>query len=246
MGTTPSLIFTIIGVLILGLAGCSEKADEKPTASAASSMASAKRSATATNRVSMAEVFPGATSNELAHMKACQDAIADGRDVFAMRHARELMDSTNTDVRLQAVEAFGWIGKVAIKELAEMMSDPDEEVSEEALRQWEMAFDEFSGEGAKMQELERAACFVRDQSLFENVMMKLAELEDYNAVKVLCSIITSTNSTPIAVEVARVEYATLADEPFVGAERTEKVVKMLKDQADGIPPKQMERKKQDY
>ena len=120
LDTPPCRMFAVLGVLILGLAGCSERTDEKPTASVAPAKASARMSAPATNRVSMAEIFPGATTNELAHIQACQDAIDDGRDAIAMRHARELMDSTNAEVRLQAVEAFGWIGKYAVKELAEL------------------------------------------------------------------------------------------------------------------------------
>ena len=81
--TPPYRIFAILGVLILGLAGCSEKTDEKPTAPVAPAKVPAERSAPATNKVSLAEVFPGATTNELAHIQACQDAIDDGRDALA-------------------------------------------------------------------------------------------------------------------------------------------------------------------
>ena len=183
-----------------------------------------------------AEVFPGATSNELAHIQACQDAIDDGRDALAMRHARELMDSTNAEVRLQAVEAFGWIGKYAVKELAELMVDSDEHVRSEALRHWEMAFDEISSEALKVQEIERAADLLKDQSSLEAVMMKLAGLEDYNAVRTLCGIITSTNAAPVATEVAREEYASLTGEPFLDAKRAEQVAAILKNQSEGIPP----------
>ena len=234
--TPPCRVFAILGALILGLAGCSEKTDEKPTAPVAPAKVPAERSAPATNKVSLAEVFPGATTNELAHIQACQDAIDDGRDALAMRHARELMDSANAEVRLQAVEAFGWIGKYAVKELAELMADGDEHVRLEALRHWEMAFDEISSEALKVQEIERAANLLKDQSSLEAVMMKLASLEDYNAAKVLADIIASTNSTAIAAEVAREEYASLTGEPFLDARRAEQVVTILKKQAEGISP----------
>ena len=234
--TSPFRLFAILGVLTLVLAGCSEKADEKPTAPVASAKAPAKRSTPATNNVSMAELFPGATTNELAHMKACRDALDDGREALAMRHARELMDSTNSEVRLQAVEAFGWIGKYAIRELAEMMADADEEIRSEAQRQWEMAFDEFSSEVMKMQEIERAVSFVKSQLQVESIMMKLAELEDYNSVKVLSSIITSTNTSPIAAEVAREEYVSIANEPFLDLKRAEQVAADIKNRVEGLAP----------
>ena len=237
----------LFSVLLFGLMGCSDKVTEPSAASDASAKASVKESVpspqklvSATNRVTLAESFPGATSNELAHLKACFDALDDGHDAFAMRHARELMDSTNADVRLQAVEAFGWIGRFAVKELAEMMADADEEVRSEALRRWEMAFDEISSEVSKLQEIERAVLMLKDQSSLDAVMMKLAVVEDYNAVRLLSGIITSTNVSAVAAEVAREEYASLAEEPFSDAKRAEQVEKMLKDQADGlvpIPPK---------
>jgi hypothetical protein len=181
-------------------------------------------------------VVHNATPEEIANIKACRDAIDNGHDVFAVRYAREFMDSTNADVRLEAVGAFGWIGKIAIKELAEMMADPNEDVASEAQRQWEMAFDEYSSEVAKMRELERAVGFVKDQAQIEAVMMKFANLEDYNSVKILSGIITSTNFSPIVAEVAREEYALIADEPFLDLKRAEQVAKALKDKAEGLVP----------
>ena len=227
--------------------GCSDKVkvDEISTASCSNAVSDVKlASQPSANVKDDVPVLHGATPEEAAHIKACQIAIDDGRNALAVRHAREFMDSTNAEVRLQAVEAFGWIGKVAIRELAEMMADPDEEVASEAQRQWEMAFDELSSEGAKMREVERTAVFVKDQSQIEAVMLKLVELEDYNSVKVLGDIITSTNSTPVAAEVAREEYVLLAGEPFVDPIRTEQVAKALRDRADGVPPEPTENTEQ--
>ena len=243
----------LLSVVLLAVAGCSEKVAETPAPAGTSSEPEALAKADvpkkvaltesptpSTNNVVKAEFFPEATPEERRHIQACLDALDDGREALAMRHAREFMDSTNAEVRLQAVESFGWIGKYAIKELAEMMADADEDIRTEALRQWEMAFDEYSNEAVKMQELERAASLLKDQTSLEAVMMKVAGLEDYNAVKVLCSIITSTNSTPVAVEVARTEYASLTDEPFVDERRAKQIVTDLKnaDGGDLVPSKE--------
>ena len=229
-------------ILLVGLLGCSDKAADKADASnspakAAERKASAKKKDTsATNRVATAETIPGATSNELVHIKACLDALDDGKNAFAMRHARELMCSTNVEVRLQAVDAFGWVGRFAVKELAEMMTDPDQEVCSEAQRQWEMAFDEISSETVKMEEIERAAFALKDQTSLDAVMMKICNLEDYNAIRTLCRIITSTNASPVAAEVARSEYLSLAGEPFLDAKRAEQVATELKKSAEGLLP----------
>ena len=235
----------LLGVLLLGAVGCSDKAVEQSVASGASGKGTVQKAvqktrpvAPATNKVSLAEALSGVTSNELAHIKACQDALDAGRNAFAMRHARELMDSTNVEVRLLAVEAFGWIGRFALNDLAEMMTDADELVSSEAQRRWELAFGEISSESGKMQAIKTAAMPLKKQDPLYAVMMKLSEIEDYNAVQLLSSIITSTNASPVAVEVARAEYASLAGEPFVDAGRAAQVAKTFKDRAEGILPAQ--------
>lgn len=238
----------LLGILLLGLAGCSDKDSKQPSASDASVKAvvkktasKSKRLASATNRVTMAEAFPGATSNELLHITACLNALDEGRDAFAMRHARELMGSTNVVVRFQAVEVFGWIGRIAINELAEMMADADEDVSFGAQHQWEMAFDEISSTVGKMQAIERTALALKRQESLEAVMMKLISLEDSNAIKVLSNIITSPDASSVAIEVAREEYASLAAEPFVDANRAAQVAKALKDQEEGLTPEPLKR-----
>ena len=233
----------LLGAALLGLAGCSDSASSSKVQAAASAKPAAQdKVASPTNGPAQALSFPGATPEEFAHMKACFEAIDDGHDAFAVRHAREFMDSTNAEVRLQAVEAFGWVGKFAVKELAEMMADANEEVSSEALRQWEMAFDEYSSETSRMRELERAATLLKDQDKLETVMMKVSDLEDYNAVKVLAGIISSTNATPVAAEVARAEYASLTGEPFAGERRADQLVAILRNHAEGTesPPSQVQ------
>lgn len=244
----------LLGTLLLVLAGCSDKGSKSAVTSGTSGRAAVqtavqktKSAALATNKVSLVEALSGVTSNEFAHAKACFDALDNGRNAFAMRHARELMDSTNVEVRLLAIEAFGWIGRFAVNDLAEMMADADELVSSEAQRRWELAFDEIPSESGKMQAIEKAVMFLKKQDTLDVVLMKLAEIECYNAVLVLSDIIASTNVSPVAVEVARTEYVSLAGEPFVDARRAAKVAKTLKDRAEGIvpePPKEQALKTQ--
>jgi hypothetical protein len=91
-----------------------------------------------------------------------------------------------------------------------------------------------------MRELERAATLLKDQDKLEAVMMKVSDLEDYNAVKVLSDIISSTNSSPVAAEVARAEYASLTGEPFAGEKRADQFVTILKNHAEGTGPRPSE------
>ena len=117
-----------------------------------------------------------------------------------------------------------------------MMADEDEEVSSEAVRQWEMAFDEISSTIGKIQAIENAVLALKKQSSLEAVMMKLTSIEDHDAVKVLCKVIASPKASPVAAEVAREEYASLVGEPFLDANRAEQVMSNLKNQAEGISP----------
>ena len=56
--------------------------------------------------------------------------------------AQRALSCTNSEVRMNAVEALGWFGEKALPELTLWMSDKDEEVAQEAMNQWSSALGE--------------------------------------------------------------------------------------------------------
>ena len=71
-----------------------------------------------------------------------QDALDDEdlEEISAL--AEEAQKSENPELRQHAVEALGWFGEEALPELTVWMSDPDEDVAQEAMNQWTSALSE--------------------------------------------------------------------------------------------------------
>lgn len=56
--------------------------------------------------------------------------------------SKDALASANPEVRENAVDALGWFGAEALPELTTCMADPDEEVAQSAMNQWEVALAE--------------------------------------------------------------------------------------------------------
>lgn len=85
------------------------------------------------------EMFDHLHGEDRKMAEAVQEAL-DADDLRAtIEAAQKAMTSTNTEVRINAVEALGWFGAEALPELTGCMSDSDEEVRDAAENQWELA-----------------------------------------------------------------------------------------------------------
>lgn len=88
------------------------------------------------------EIFSHLTGSDRRFAEAVQAAL-DSDDLKATVEAvQKAMASTNTEVRINAVEALGWFGSEALPELTACMMDADEEVQQTAANQWELAIED--------------------------------------------------------------------------------------------------------
>lgn len=78
-----------------------------------------------------------------------QKALDDDDSKLALKVATAAMDSKNPQVRLYAVDAFGWFGAEMLPELTAAMGDPDSDVAEAAEDSWEHAVDELEDAGER-------------------------------------------------------------------------------------------------
>ncbi len=144
----------ILGLVIIGVAGVylfrnkvtkgrhGESSDEETRLmrSVAPQVASTNQpqKATAKKGRRMADPLAGLSSAERALYTAVQDAL-DAEDFERTKvAAEEAYKSTNSEVRLQAVEALGWFGPKGLAELTPMMADADEDVAQAATDAWEL------------------------------------------------------------------------------------------------------------
>lgn len=158
-----------------------------------------------------------------------QNLLSDGKELAALRSARNLMDSESVETRSAALETFQWLGKRAIPEITEMINDKNSFVSSEAMQAWEMAFGEIEGEHRKAFVIEDTICKLRRYDDINAILMHTTDLELRISLPMLARVIESNHATALA-ECARENYSYLADgEPFESAEKTQIFLKKEKE-----------------
>lgn len=158
-----------------------------------------------------------------------QDLLSDGKELSALRAARNLMDSENADTRSAVLEAFQWIGKRALPEITEMINDVNPHVSAEAIQAWEMAFGEIDGEHRKAFVIEESVVKLKRQDDIETILNHTSELELRIALPMLSRMIETHGATMIA-ECARENYLFLTDgEAYTSPDDTMRYLKISKE-----------------
>ena len=90
----------------------------------------------AKKRAKAADIFKGLTGADRSLAEAIQDALDEDDFKKVCSLAESVMKHENPEVRRLAVEALGSFGEEALPELTVWMSDPNEEVAQEAMSQW--------------------------------------------------------------------------------------------------------------
>jgi hypothetical protein len=147
----------------------------------------------------------GQTPEDIA-VSEMQKALDEGRELEAVKKARELMDSDRADIRSAALETFGWIGKSALPEISEMLNDEDPGVRAEALQSWDMAFGELSGQNRQAAAIEDAVSRLKREDEIDAILLHAADLDEHVVLPLLSRIIEKGNAS-IAAECGREMYS---------------------------------------
>ena len=158
-----------------------------------------------TNAVEMSELQTPPLSAEEQEAELVDDLISRGKTLEALRHARNLMDSTNVNVRVRIVELLGWIGKRAIPEITEMMNDRSSTVSTEALTAWEQAFAEIDGRHRQTGIIIDTAKILKNPDHVNSILLHLSGIDQEVSLPALATFIESGKGT-VASECARDIY----------------------------------------
>lgn len=153
----------------------------------------------------------------------------------ALEMARQLMKSSDVEVRTEVVGVLGWIGVKALPELSAMLADADAAVAAAALTQWQSALEEVEDEAVKAQLQEAAMMVLQSQEQLEEIATGLSNLPDALAVRSLVRIIQSGN--PVASEVAREQYKAATGEDFTSGSRAEAWLKQNAAEENGAAAK---------
>ena len=160
-------------------------------------------------------------ANRMSHL------LDDGDRAGALALARTLMDSPEQKVRLVVIDTMGWMGKVTLPELVELMEHEDEVTAEAALVAWEHAFGEIENDALRIGEVIKAVKSLKRQKMIETVLFHLDECDENTSLRALSNCIAETvgmSCNPIAKDA----YERLADEPWVSSARTEVLISKVK------------------
>ena len=168
----------------------------------------------------LADEFASFSPADRALAQAVQ-AAWDADDFEAVVEAADkALGSANPDVREGAVTALGWFGAKALPMLTSLMADPDENVSETAINEWELALSDVNDLDLQVEIATAAMSTVDNRDALEMIVTEITAHDDeIKVINSLIDIMESGNS--VGAEVAREEYEGLTGEEWTSVEDAE-------------------------
>ena len=177
----------------------------------------ALRSVAKTNEKSK-PVAVGAASGECALSEQLFNLIRSDELNDALALARSNMDSEDPKVRKVVADAFAWIGRRALPELAEMVEDSVPAVADTAADGWVAALDDIHNERVRGEELAKTLPKFKSRDHIEQALMQFASFNEDFAQETLAKIISQNEGTVLA-ECAREMYKHVSNgDPFTGGQ----------------------------
>lgn len=159
---------------------------------------------------SKTKATPRKLTPEQEEVLEMRNLLDDDKTGLALRHARNLMDSSDREIREAVLETLQWIGHRALPEISEMLNDPDEQISADAMTAWELAFGEIDGDHQKAAVIKDSLLKVKNESAMQDILEHCSDIRLSIVLPILTEIIKSNNGTALA-ECARECYQSLID-----------------------------------
>ena len=134
----------------------------------------------------------------------------DFREVAAL--ASQVAKCENSEVREKFVDELGWFGEQAFVELANFISDPNEEVSDAARTQIIDSFQEIDSDTEKAALFKLMSRAVTDDDLLDTFSDELTVMDEVLALQTIVD--TIADGTSKAAEVAMAAYESITDEKW--------------------------------
>ena len=151
---------------------------------------------------------------------AAADAAIDEDDLDLARSlAEQALASDNKELREMVVDALGWFGEEAMSELTPFMSDPDEDVAEQATSHWKDALQEVADDGTKAGIVEMSLGALKNKDILEDVANELMDIDELAALQVIVNVMEGGNSA--ATEALREGYDSITGEEWAGVDAAE-------------------------
>ncbi len=142
-----------------------------------------------------------------------QDALDEDNFSAVASAAQHALKSTNPAVREAAIEALGWFGPQALPDLTPLMADPDDDVANTAISQWELAMSDIEDNDLRLSIAEATMKTLDSVEALTSIVSEITSRDDdLEILESLVSIIESGNEA--GARVAREEYEQLTGEEW--------------------------------
>lgn len=130
-------------------------------------------------------------------------------------------------VREEMVWALDWFGEKALPEIVSFLSDPDEEIAQDAFGAWESALEGIEDENQRLYVVEYVLRTGAPKDMLESVAQEYVGMNDRAAVESLARII---DGAAPGAEQARERYESITGEPYTTSEAARKWVEEFADE----------------
>ena len=126
-----------------------------------------------------------------------------------------------TEIRQAMVDTLGWFGEKAIPELTPFIADPDEDVAESAMNEWESAVSSIADDAEKIGAVELAMQVITDEDDLESISSEYIGVDEKLAVESLLRVIEGGGSAN-GIAKAKETYEFVTGEEFTDRAAAEK------------------------
>jgi len=140
---------------------------------------------------------------------------------LAKKCAPLALASKDTEIRQSMVDTLGWFGEKAIPELTPFIADPDEDVAQSAMNEWESAVASVENDAEKIGMVEMAMQVISDDDALESISNEYIGVDEKMAVESLLRIIEGGGCAK-GIEKAKETYEFVTGDAFVNRAAAEK------------------------
>lgn len=112
----------------------------------------------------------------------------------AIKLSAEVRENGSKTVREQMIFALGWFGEKAIEELLPYLADPDDEVADWALSNWNSALAEVESQNDKIKIVETVMKSLTNKEFLEDVSMEYLDVDDRIAIESIIRVVNEATN----------------------------------------------------
>ena len=220
------------GRALKGGGGTAAEGDESALASARK-IADAGRRPSAASKAAVRKAKPqlnlagddDADSNRTPDEKKLAEDVEKALDEedfeLAKKCAPLALNCKDKEVRQSMVDTLGWFGEKALPELTPFLADPDEDIAESAMNEWDSAVSSIEDDGAKIGVTEMAMQVISDEDALESISGNYVGVDEKLAIESLLRVIEGGGSAK-GIEKAKETYEFVTGDEFTDRAAAEK------------------------